>query len=102
MIHAPRKCPIALCLKVKEHLDKTECLGVITCVDEPTNWVSSITYVQKANGKLCLCLDPHDLNDTIHCDHHKTPTVEEVAHELHTLSLLHQVGHLPWILVNCP
>ena len=81
VIHAPRKCPIALCPKVKEHLDKMECLGVITHVDEPTDWVSSITYVQKANGELCLCLDPRDLNKAIHHDHHKTPTVEEVAHE---------------------
>ena len=65
MIHAPRKCPIALCLKVKEHLDKMECLEVITHVDELTDWISSITYVQKANGELCLCLDPHDLNEAI-------------------------------------
>ena len=81
MIHDPRKCPIALHPKVKEHLKKMECLGVITHVDEPMDWVSSITYVQKANGELCLCLDPHDLNEAICQDHHKTPTVEEVAHE---------------------
>ena len=81
VIHAPRKCPITLCPKVKEHLNKMECLGVITHVDEPTDWVSSITYVQKANGELCLCLDPRDLNEAIRCDHHKTPTMEEVAHE---------------------
>ena len=36
VIHAPRKCPITLHLKVKEHLNKMECLGVITHVDEPT------------------------------------------------------------------
>ena len=30
VIHAPRKCPIALCPKFKEHLIKMECLGVIT------------------------------------------------------------------------
>ena len=81
MMHDPRKCPIALHPKVKEHLDKMECLGMITHVDEPTDWVSSITYVQKANGELCLCLDPHDLNEAICHDHHKMPTVEEVAHE---------------------
>ena len=45
------------------------------------DWVSSITYIQKANGELCLCLDPHDLNKPIHHDHHRTPTVEEVVHE---------------------
>ena len=81
MIHAPRKCPITLCPKVKEHLNKMECLGMITHVDEPMDWVSSITYIQKANGKLHLCLDPHDLNKAICHDHHKMPTVEEVAHE---------------------
>ena len=81
MIHAPRKCPTALCPKVKEHLDKMECLGVITCVDEPMDWVSSITYIQKANGKLGLCLDPQGLNEAICHNHQKMPTVEEVAHE---------------------
>ena len=81
VIHVPRKCPIALHAKVKEHLNKMECLGVITHVDEPTDWVSSITYIQKANGELHLCLDPCDLNEAIRCDHHKMPTVEEVAHE---------------------
>ena len=58
-----------------------ECMGVITHVDQPRDWVSSITYILKANGKLCLCLDPHDINEAICHDHHKTPTVEEVAHE---------------------
>ena len=81
MINGPRKCPIALCLKVKEHLNKMEHLRVITHVDELIDWVSSITYVQKANGKLCLYLDPRDLNEAICQDHHKMPTVEEVVHE---------------------
>ena len=81
VIHAPRKCPITLHPKVKEHLNKVECLGVITHVDEPMDWVSSITHIQKANGKLCLCLDPCDLNGAICHDHHKMPTMEEVAHE---------------------
>ena len=85
IIHAPRKCPIALCPKVKEHLAKMEALGVITHVDQPTDWVSSITYVQKANSELCLCLDPCNLNRAICCNHHKTPTVEEVAHKFANL-----------------
>ena len=82
IIHAPRKCPISLCLKVNGHLNKMECMGVITHMEQPMDWVSSITYTLKAYGKLYLCLDTHDLNETIWHDHHKTPTVEEVAHEL--------------------
>ena len=58
-----------------------ECMGVITYVDQPTDWVSSITYIQKANGELFLCLDPCYLNEAICHDHHKICTVEEVAHE---------------------
>ena len=81
VIHVPRKCPIALCPKVKEHLNKMEHLGMITHVDEPMHWVSSITYIQEANGELHLCLDPCDLKEAICHYHHKTPTVEEVAHE---------------------
>ena len=79
--HAPRKYPISLHPKVKEHLNKIECMGVITHVDQPTDWVSSVTYVQKANGELCLCLDPCDLNEAICHNHQKMVTVEEFAHE---------------------
>ena len=60
---------------------KMEALGVIIHIDQPTDWVSSITYVQKANGELHLCLDARDPNRAICHDHHKMPTVEKVAHE---------------------
>ena len=56
-------------------------LGVITPVDEPTDWVSSVAYAWKASGKLHISLDPCDLNNAICSDHHCTPTVDEVAHE---------------------
>ena len=48
---------------------------------EPMDWVSSITYIQKANGELHLYLDPHDLNEAICHDHHKIHTMEEAAHK---------------------
>ena len=79
-----------------------ECLGVITCVDEPTDWVSSITYVQKANGELCLCLDPRDLNEAIRRNHYKMPTVEEVAHEFAHSRFFTKLDAHPRILVNHP
>ena len=101
VIHAPRKCPIALCPKVKEHLAKMEALGIITHVDQPTDWVSSITYVQKANGELRLCLDLHDLNRAICRGHHKMPTVEEVAHKFANLHYFTKLNacHGYWSIV---
>ena len=78
-----------------------EALGVITHVDQPTDWVLSITYIQKANGELCLCLDLHDLNRAICHDHHKMPTVEEVAHEFANLHYFTKLNacHGYWSLV---
>ena len=101
VIHAPRKCPIALCPKVKEHLAKMEALGVITHVDQVTDWVSSITYIQKANSELHLCLDLHNLNRAICCDHHKTPAVEEVTHEFTNLCYFTKLNthHVYWSIV---
>ena len=82
VIHAPRNCPIHLRDDIEEELKTMESQGIIRKVSEPTEWVSSIVYIQKKNGKLRLCLDPKDLNRAImRCDY-KTPTMEELAHKL--------------------
>ena len=57
-------------------------LGVIEKVEEPTDWVSSIVYSRKSNGKLRICLDPKDLNTAIKRPHYPTPTLEEITHKL--------------------
>ena len=49
MVHAPRRVPFALRDRLKSELDKEESLGVIVKVDEPTDWVHSITIVEKKN-----------------------------------------------------
>ena len=54
--------------------------NIIKKVDEPTAWVSSLTYSRKANGQLRICLDPKDLNRAIRRCHTKAPTLEELTH----------------------
>ena len=49
---------------------------------ELTPWVSLLTYLKKANGKLRICLDPKDLNKAIIHENHKVPILEEIAHIL--------------------
>ena len=49
-------------------------------MEEPTDWVSSLAYSWKANGKLQVFLDPRDVNKAIKRDQYKTPTVEEITH----------------------
>lgn len=82
IVHAPRKCPIHMRDEIKAELDGMISQGIIRKVDEPTDWVNSIVYVRKSNGKLRLCLDPKDLNKVIMRCHHTTPTMEELSHKL--------------------
>ena len=73
--------PISIHPKVKAELDRMVKLGVITPVDEPTDWVSLVAFAWKTSGGLHIYLDPCDLNNAICRDHNCTPTVDEVAHE---------------------
>ena len=79
---APWKCPIAMWPLMWEKLDEFMEQGIIIPVEEPMDWVSSLTYSWRANGKLRVCLDPWDVNKAIKRDHYKTPTVEEITHLL--------------------
>ena len=58
--HLPRKAPILLQEKIQAELKRMVELNVIRAVEEPTDWVSSITYVIKDDGSIRMCLDPHD------------------------------------------
>ena len=81
VIHPPRKAPIQLREKIKAELERMLRLGVIRKVNEPTDWVSSITYVTKQDGSLRICLDPKDLNNVLKRAPHLIPTMEELAHK---------------------
>ena len=56
--------------------------GIIAKQTELTPWVSSLMYLKKPNSKLRICLDPKDLNKAIIQEHHKVPTLKEIAHVL--------------------
>ena len=56
-------------------------LEVIRPVKEPTDWVSSLTYVLKSDNSLPICLDPSDLNKTLKRGQHHIPTIDELAHK---------------------
>ena len=55
---------------------------VIVPVTEPMDWVSSLAYSSKADSHLRTCLNPTHLNKAIRQDHYRTPTLEEITHEL--------------------
>ncbi|XP_072175145.1 uncharacterized protein [Diadema setosum] len=80
VVHPPRRCPINIKDNIQTEIDQMVELGVITQVQEPTDWVSSLVYVQKPNGKWRICLDPRDLNKAIKRSHTSMPTIDETRH----------------------
>ena len=99
IIHASRRAPVQLCDKIQAELDRMVKLDVIKLVTEPTDWVSSITYVMKADGSLRVCLDPKDLNRALKRGQHHIPTMEEIGHKFSGMSV-QQAGCKIWILVS--
>jgi hypothetical protein len=71
VVHACRKVPFARRKKLKEELGRMVKVDVITKMDEPTEWVSSLVIVVKKNGDLRICLDLRDLNKAIKREHFK-------------------------------
>lgn len=65
VIHTPRKYPIYMRDEIKTELDDIMKQGIIRKVSEPTEWVNSLVYICKSNGKLSMCLDPKDLKRAI-------------------------------------
>ena len=82
VVHPPRKVPFSLHGKLKEILHRLEKSGVISKVDQPTDWVNSLVIAEKKDGSLRLCLEPCDLNKAIKREHYKIPTADEVVSKL--------------------
>ncbi len=79
IIHPPRRVPHSLKPKLKEELQRMVDMQVIEPVSGPSDWVNSMVIVEKANGKLRICLDPKDLNHVIKRHHLQLPTAEEIT-----------------------
>lgn len=82
VVHAPRRVPAPLRAGLKKELDRMMQLGVIRKVEEPTDWVNSITCTKKSSGELRVCLDPKDLNENIKREHYPIPTRDEITSEM--------------------
>mgnify|MGYP001799984577 FL=1 len=76
--HRLRRTPIMMRDDVITKLKELENAGVISRVDEPTEWISSQVALRKPNGTVRLCIDPKDLNRAIITNHYPIPTLEDV------------------------
>ncbi|GFR99333.1 Pol polyprotein [Elysia marginata] len=77
-----RSVPIPLQSKVKKELDRMKELDIIEEVTEPTDWVSPMVPVPKANGEVRICVDLRKLNQAIQREKYIIPTFDNIIHEL--------------------
>ena len=82
-LHTPRSVPLPLRDKVRKELERMESLGVISKVDEPTEWCAGMVVVPKKNGTLRICVDLKPLNESVLREIHPLPKVDETLAQLH-------------------
>ncbi len=81
-LHAPRRIPLPLLGKVKEEIDRMEKMGVITKIEEPTDWCAGMVVVPKKAGTVRICVDFTRMNESVCREKFILPSVE------HTLGML--------------
>lgn len=82
VVMPPRRVPIAIKCKLKEELGRLQSLDIITKVEGPTDWVSSLVTVVKPSGKLRVCIDPQQLNKALKREQYPLPIIEDVLPQL--------------------
>ncbi len=78
----PRRVAIPLLPKVKAELQRMEDLGVISKVQEATDWCAGMVVVPKPNGKVRICVDLTKLNESVCRERHILPSVEQTLAQI--------------------
>ncbi|RXN13010.1 GTPase IMAP family member 8-like protein [Labeo rohita] len=76
-LKTPRRIPLPLMGKVKEELHRMEMLGVISRVEEPTDWCAGMVVVPKKSGAVRICVDLSKLNESVRRKKYILPSVEQ-------------------------
>lgn len=79
-LSTPRRVAIPLMKSVEQELQRMEDLGVIAKVHEPTEWCAGMVVVPKANGKVRICIDLTNLNQSVR--RHPLPAVDQTLAQL--------------------
>ncbi|GBO18030.1 hypothetical protein AVEN_243957-1 [Araneus ventricosus] len=80
-VTAARKIPLALHDKMKAELNRMENMGVITKVEQPTEWISNIVVIDNPN-KLRICIEPRLLNEAIKIPSYPIPSADRLMTNL--------------------
>ncbi|KAL7846654.1 hypothetical protein SRHO_G00216340 [Serrasalmus rhombeus] len=77
-LKAPRRVPLPLMGKVKQELQRMEKLGVISRIEEPTEWCSGMVVApQKDKDEVRICVDLTPLNEAVCREKFILPSVDQ-------------------------
>ena len=78
VIRGCTKIPYAKRDKVKQAIDIATSQHIMIKQNEPTEWVNSLSVVDKPDGSIRFCLDPRPLNKAIMREHYSMPTRDDL------------------------
>ncbi|KAL7861742.1 hypothetical protein SRHO_G00131830 [Serrasalmus rhombeus] len=81
-LSTPRCISLPLMPRVKEELNRMEQQGVISKVEQPTEWCAPMVVVPKQIGKVRICTDLTELNKSVLRERHPLPSVEHTLGQL--------------------
>ena len=81
-LFTPRNVPILMRAQVKRELERMEKMGVISKVTEPTQWCVGMVVVPKLSGAARVCVNLKALNQSVLCEPHSIPAVDDTLARL--------------------
>ena len=78
----PRNVPIPLRKKVEEELPRMVSSGVISRVEQPSQWCAGMVVVPKKSGAVRICVDFRRLNVSVLRETHPLPKVDNTLAQL--------------------
>ena len=78
-----RHVPVALIEKLKNEIDCLTQRKVISPIQEPTDWISSMIAAKKPDGNIHLCIDPHYLKSSLKWKPLPSPRDRRVISNMH-------------------
>ena len=74
----PTRVPLAVKDTLQAELEIFSNMEIITKVDDPADWISSMVVTTKRNGKVPLCIHPKALSNALKRNHYPLQSIEDV------------------------
>ena len=81
-LHVSRNVPLPLRDKVRDELNRMESVGVISRIEQSTQWCAGMVAILKKNGSVRICVDLKQLNKGVQREVHPLPKVDETLAQL--------------------